>query len=96
MPVKMPHSRKSTESSSFEIIYSILDSIDIINELNSKIDRGQGNIKDNFKNIFRELNYMVIELKALVLYWSIIRFKVLREKYKSKKREINNKDEQRV
>jgi hypothetical protein len=63
------HSFKSTESSSYEIMYSILDCIDAINEQNSRLDHGSINKEVLLKEIFDNLDIMTNEMESLVKYW---------------------------
>lgn len=82
MNSSLPHSLKSTESSSYEIMFSILDAVDTINEVNKKLENKDGDPKTNLDIIFHELNVMTIEMKSLIQYWLIMKQRTL---YKEKK-----------
>jgi hypothetical protein len=80
MNSSLPHSLKSTESSSYEIMFSILDCIDAINEANKKLDHAEGNEEELLNSIFSNLDTIAVEMRSLVQYWLIIKQRYLRAK----------------
>ena len=69
MAQKRLHSLKSTEKRSYEILFSILDSVDAINELNDKLDKGEMHIIEVFKEVSVHMDIMESELKTLKRFW---------------------------
>lgn len=66
---------KSSKITSYEIMFCILDSVDIINELNSKIDHKKGDVDSHLGEISKNLKIMEAEIQNLITYWRIFQTK---------------------